>query len=119
MVTKQLLASGQHFTALFAFNDISAIGAISALRDAGLRVPADVSVVGFDDIQSAAFQNPRLTTVRQPLQKMGQTAAATLLRKIVRPEPSSVFRRITVEPDLIIRDSTAAAPTSKRRIPQT
>jgi LacI family transcriptional regulator len=117
LVTKRLLESGQRFTALFAFNDISAIGAISALRDAGLRVPTDISVVGFDDIQSAAFQNPRLTTVRQPLHKMGQTAAATLLQKIVRPEPSSTFRRITVEPDLIIRDSTAVAQPSRRRTP--
>ena len=115
LVTKQLLASGEHFTALFAFNDISAIGAISALRDAGLRVPEDVSVVGFDDIQSAAFQNPRLTTVRQPLHKMGETAAATVLQKIVRPDRSSAFRRITVEPDLVIRDSTAMAPPVRRR----
>src|ERR1700674_533944 len=58
-VTKRLLASRERFTALFAFNDISAIGAILALREAGLQVPKDVSVVGFDDIQSAAFQNPR------------------------------------------------------------
>jgi LacI family transcriptional regulator len=115
LVTKQLLASGEHFTALFAFNDISAIGAISALRDAGLRVPEDVSVVGFDDIQSAAFQNPRLTTVRQPLHKMGETAAATVLQKIIRPDRSSAFRRITVEPDLVIRDSTAMAQTARRR----
>ena len=114
MVTKRLLASGEPFTALFAFNDISAIGAISALRDVGLRVPEDVSVVGFDDIQSAAFQNPRLTTVRQPLHKMGETAAATVLQKIVRPDRNSLFRRITVEPDLIIRDSTAIASPVRR-----
>src|SRR6266404_8050026 len=57
-VTQKLLATGEPFTALFAFNDISAIGAIRALREAGRRVPEDVSVVGFDDIQSAAFQNP-------------------------------------------------------------
>src|SRR5438270_6159204 len=66
-VTKRLLASREPFSALFAFNDISAIGAILALREAGLHVPNAVSVVGFDDLQSAAFQNPRLTPVRQPL----------------------------------------------------
>jgi len=114
-VTHKLVANREGFTALFAFNDISAIGAISALRDAGLRVPEDVSVVGFDDIQSAAFQNPRLTTVRQPLHKMGETAAATVLQKIIRPDRSSAFRRITVEPDLVIRDSTAMAQTARRR----
>ena len=64
-VTRKLIASGAPFTALFAFNDISAIGAIQALREAGRQIPQDVSVVGFDDIQSAAFQNPALTTVRQ------------------------------------------------------
>src|SRR6266581_2522567 len=70
-VTKKLITSGEPFTALFAFNDISAIGAIQALREAGRQIPQDVSVVGFDDIQSAAFQNPALTTVRQPLREMG------------------------------------------------
>jgi len=84
-VTRKLLATGEAFTALFAFNDISAIGAIRALREAGRRVPEDVSVVGFDDIQSAAFQNPALTTVRQPLREMGVIAAQILLRRINAP----------------------------------
>ena len=77
--------SAPPFTALFAFNDISAIGAIRALREAGLRVPEDVSVVGFDDVQSAAFQNPALTTVRQPLEEMGILAAQTVLDQINSP----------------------------------
>src|SRR5215471_4884942 len=84
-VTKKLLATHETFTALFAFNDLSAIGAIGALREKGWQVPGDVSVVGFDDIQSAAFQNPALTTVRQPLRKMGMIAAETVLRRIARP----------------------------------
>jgi DNA-binding LacI/PurR family transcriptional regulator len=70
-----LLSGHEPFTALFAFTDISAMGAIRALRDSGLRVPDDVSVVGFDDIQNAAYQNPGLTTVRQPLREMGRLAA--------------------------------------------
>src|SRR5260370_3572732 len=74
-VTRKLLRADGSFTALFAFNDISAIGAIRALREAGRRIPEDVSVVGFDDIQSAAFHNPGLTTVRQPLRQMGVIAA--------------------------------------------
>jgi LacI family transcriptional regulator len=106
-VTKRLLEQKQRFTALFAFNDISAIGAIGALRDAKLDVPGDVSVVGFDDIQSAAFQNPRLTTIRQPLKKMGTIAAETLLRRIARPEDDSHPQEIVVEPELIVRESTA------------
>jgi LacI family transcriptional regulator len=111
-VTQKLLASREPFTALFAFNDISAIGAIQALREAGYRVPEDVSVVGFDDIQSAAFQNPALTTVRQPLREMGVIAAETLLRRITAAANAPYPKEIVVEPDLVVRASTAKAPSS-------
>jgi DNA-binding LacI/PurR family transcriptional regulator len=107
-VAQKLLSSGASFTALFTFNDISAIGAIQALREAGRRVPEDVSVVGFDDIQSAAFQNPALTTVRQPLREMGMIAAETLLRRITAPANSPYPREIVVEPELIVRGSTTS-----------
>jgi DNA-binding LacI/PurR family transcriptional regulator len=112
MATKMLVAAKEPFTALFAFNDISAMGAIRALREAGRRVPEDVSVVGFDDIQSAAFQNPGLTTVRQPLREMGRAAAEILLKRINRAgsEPSD---KHIVEPELVIRETTGPAP--KRR----
>jgi LacI family transcriptional regulator len=113
-VTHQLLAGGHDFTALFAFNDISAIGAIRALREGGLRVPEDVSVVGFDDIQSAAYQNPGLTTVRQPLRRMGQVAAETVLRAITSPTTRQ-SRIITVEPELVVRDSTCGAVSKANR----
>jgi DNA-binding LacI/PurR family transcriptional regulator len=107
--TRKLLATGEAFTALFAFNDISAIGAIRALREAGRRVPEDVSVVGFDDIQSAAYQNPGLTTVRQPLREMGVIAAEILLRRINAPAKTPYPKAIMVEPELIVRESTAKA----------
>lgn len=106
-VTKRLLANHESFTALFAFNDISAMGAVRAIRDAGMRVPEDISIVGFDDIQSAAYQIPGLTTVRQPLRKMGKIAAETLLRRINRPGIEHVSQ-ITVEPELIVRETTRA-----------
>lgn len=106
-VTKRLLATHESFTALFAFNDISAMGAVRAIRDAGMRVPEDISIVGFDDIQSAAYQIPGLTTVRQPLRKMGKIAAETLLRRINRPGMEHVSQ-ITVEPELIVRETTQA-----------
>jgi len=109
-VTRKLLATGEKFTALFAFNDISSIGAIRALREAGRRVPEDVSVVGFDDIQSAAFQNPGLTTVRQPLREMGVLAAETVLRRINAPPKALYPKTIMVEPELIVRESTTQAP---------
>src|SRR5579862_3555592 len=105
---KQLLARNRPFTALFAYNDISAIGAIRALREHGLRVPQDVSVIGFDDIPGAAFYTPSLTTVRQPLNRMGEVAAQSLLERIEgqKEYPSE----IAIEPELVIRESTAAAP---------
>ena len=107
LVAKQLLGSGEKFTALFAFNDISAIGVIQALREAGKRVPEDISVVGFDDIQSAAFQNPGLTTVRQPLREMGKLAAETLLERINAPQKADYPKEIVVEPELVVRGSTS------------
>lgn len=108
-VTKRLLDRKAHFTALFAFNDTSAIGAIGALRHHKMEVPGDVSVVGFDDIQSAAFQSPQLTTVRQPLKKMGLIAAEALLRRIARPDDDTYPHEIVIEPELVVRKSTARA----------
>lgn len=107
--TRQLLSSGKRFTALFAFNDVSAIGAVSALRESGLDVPRDVSVVGFDDIQSAAYQNPGLTTVKQPLYDMGAIAAKTVLDQISGKAKHKV-ETIVIRPELVVRGSTTAAP---------
>jgi hypothetical protein len=102
--TNELVNRNVEFTALFCFNDLAAIGAIRALMDRGLRVPEDVSVVGFDDIQSAAFHNPSLTTIRQPLQQMGQTAARILLQRI---RGQATFQEaVSILPELIIREST-------------
>jgi DNA-binding LacI/PurR family transcriptional regulator len=104
---KQLLARKKPFTALFAYNDISAIGAIRALQEHGLRVPQDVSVMGFDDIPGAAFNTPTLTTVRQPLARMGQVAAQTLLERIAGRDDYPP--EIAIEPELVVRESTAKA----------
>ncbi len=109
VATRKLLATGLPFTALFAFNDISAIGAIKALSEAGISVPKDVSVVGFDDVQSAAYQNPALTTVRQPLRDMGALAAKTLLNRISLDFNAPYPKSIVVKPELVVRTSTAPA----------
>jgi LacI family transcriptional regulator len=85
------------------------MGAIRALREAKLLVPRHVSVVGFDDIQSAAYQNPALTTVRQPLREMGRIAAETLLGRI-RSSESLSGGEIMVEPDLMVRETTCRVP---------
>ena len=109
-VTRRLLQARRPFTALFAFNDVTAMGAILALREAGLRVPKDVSVVGFDDVLAASTNNPPLTTIRQPLRAMGQAAADTLLRLIRGEVPRQHPAVITVYPELVVRKSTAHAP---------
>jgi DNA-binding LacI/PurR family transcriptional regulator len=106
-VVQQLMASQQPFTAIVAFNDISAIGAIRALMDFNLRVPEDVSVIGFDDIKAAAFTLPRLTTINQPLEEIGRVATQALLNRIHNTIPPR--DEITVEPELMIRESTGPA----------
>ena len=99
-----LLALAEPPTAIFAFSDRMAIGAIHAATAAGLAVPADLSVVGFDDTADALIAVPPLTTVRQPLAEMGRTAVSLLLRQIEnrRFEPL----RVELETRLIIREST-------------
>ena len=87
-----------------------------AFLDAGLTVPRQVSVVGFDDIHAAAFQNPSLTTVRQPLDQMGEMAARILLERLSGrpPTPRSL---VTMEPELVVRDSTGPAPGDEHPTP--
>lgn len=106
--TGRLLESKVHFTAIFAFNDHSAIGAIARLREHGLDVPGDVSVVGFDDIPSARTNNPSLTTVCQPLRTMGQLAATALLRSAGQPDTHQMPPTLIVQPTFVVRNSTAA-----------
>jgi LacI family transcriptional regulator len=103
---RDLLEAEEELTALFAFNDISAIGAMRAVLDAGLRVPGDVSIVGFDDIQSALISNPSLTTVRQPVREMGARAGQVLLERL---RGGAVPEEIVVAPELIARASTGPA----------
>jgi LacI family transcriptional regulator len=100
---RDLLRRGKPFTALVAFNDISALGAMTELREAGYKVPEDVSIIGFDDIEFASIANPPLTTIRQPLHKMGASAAELLLRKLANDESVENLR---VRPELILRSST-------------
>lgn len=101
---RKLIDKKRPFTALFAYNDISAIGAVRAFQEAGLRVPQDVSVVGFDDIPAAAFHYPSLTTIRQPLRKMGEIAVDLLVGQI--EHKGDWQREIAVQPEIEIREST-------------
>ncbi|MFJ9429958.1 LacI family DNA-binding transcriptional regulator [Streptomyces sp. NPDC101490] len=99
-------------TAVVCASDMMALGAIRAARQQGLDVPRDVSVVGFDDSPLIAFTDPPLTTIRQPVQAMGQAAVRALLEEVGgTPTPHSEF---VFMPELVVRGSTASAPSSSR-----
>jgi DNA-binding LacI/PurR family transcriptional regulator len=103
--TERLLALSDPPTAIFAGNDLQALGVYRALWQRNLRVPADMSVAGFDDLPYAELVTPALTTVRQPLLEMGRVATATLLRLIAGEPVDSI--RIELATPLIIRESSA------------
>lgn len=100
---KSLLQDGPHPTAVYAMNDVMALGAITAIQDAGLRVPQDIAVVGFDDIRLARFTTPALTTVYEPDIEHGRQAANMLFR-LIREEPIEEGQ-IVLDTRLVIRDS--------------
>jgi len=110
VAVERLLAAGIEFDAVFAHNDLSAAGALKAIREAGLQVPQDISVVGFDDVPLASHTEPPLTTVHQPMRRMGATAAQLLLGHF---EGTALPEAPTVIPtELIVRGSTVPlAPT--------
>ena len=110
----ELIQRSGDFTAIVCYNDVAAIGAIRALINHGLQVPNDVSIIGFDDIQGAAFHNPSLTTIRQPLLQMGSTAARILLQRI---RSQATFPDVVpIHPELIIRESTSPPNPKRARV---
>jgi LacI family transcriptional regulator len=110
--TQELLALDTRPTAIFTSADTAAFGAIRAVRAAGLRVPEDISIVGFDDIPEASLVAPPLTTVRQPLQEMGATAVR-LLRRLM-DEPEATPRRTELLTELVVRESSAPPQPGSR-----
>ncbi len=109
--TERLLALAELPTAIFCYNDMSAIGALKCIRSHGLRVPQDISVVGFDDLFLAQYTDPPLTTVRQPKQRMGQLAMETLLRLM---SGSQSEENVKLPGELVVRESTATPETTNR-----
>lgn len=105
-LTADLLASGRKFTALVAFDDLTALGAVRALARAGLSAPRDCSILGFDDVPHAALSTPGLTTIRQPMEQMGATAAHRLLHAL-RENKDLDPQLEMLPPTLVLRDSTA------------
>jgi LacI family transcriptional regulator len=105
----ELLALAERPTVIFAANDAMAVGALSALREAGVRVPEEVAVAGFDDIPVARFLNPPLTSVRVGIAALGERAAALLLSALAeRSPPTQRSRRDVMPAELVIRDSCGA-----------
>jgi LacI family transcriptional regulator len=98
-------------TAIFAFNDNIAIGAIQAARARGLNVPEDLSVVGFDDVEGATIVTPALTTVRQPLAEMGRTGVSLLNRLLERQRFETLHVELATR--LVVRESTGLAPAPR------
>jgi LacI family transcriptional regulator len=107
-LTEELLRQKRSFTAMLAFDDMSAFGAIRALNRAGIRVPEHCSVIGFDDVATSAIYTPSLTTVRQPMETMGASAVGVVLDGInavlEKREASASHRKVT--PELVVREST-------------
>jgi LacI family transcriptional regulator len=109
-LTEELIKRRRAFTALMAFDDMTAFGAIRALANAGIAVPDQCSVIGFDDVAPAALCTPALTTVRQPMEAMGSLAVSLVADGInsvlEKREVTAVHRRLA--PELVVRDSTRA-----------
>jgi DNA-binding LacI/PurR family transcriptional regulator len=106
---EQMLKEKKRFTAVAAFDDMTALGAIRALRQAGLRVPEDCSVIGFDDVPLAALGSPSLTTVRQPMEEMGVIAAERVLKGIqaIQDEAMLIGEHRQMPPSVVMRESTS------------
>jgi len=105
----QILASGRPFTAVIAFDDLTALGVVRGLTNAGLRVPEDCSVLGFDDVLLAKVATPGLSTIRQPLREMGLWAANCVLQALeMREGRKKVAPQLyKASPELVVRMSTA------------
>lgn len=103
LATNRLLSLDPLPTAIFASNDLTALGAMISIREHGLSIPRDISIIGFDDIPQAAYVHPRLTTVRQPLQQMGRVAVKLLFETFDNPDRPQ--RQVMLDTELIIRDS--------------
>ncbi len=109
-LTGELLRRGKPFTALMAFDDVTALGALRALKKKGLRVPEDCSVIGFDDVAQANLSVPSLTTVRQPMEAMGAISAGIVLEaiKVTSQTRDIPIVRRKIPAELAVRESTRA-----------
>jgi LacI family transcriptional regulator len=114
LFSRRMLASGRRFTAVLAFDDLTALGVVRGLAEAGLRVPEDCSVIGFDDVLPSAVATPGITTIRQPLKEMGMRAAQWMveaLEQIADQKP----RLYKAPPELVVRMSSTRPARLKEK----
>ncbi|MGB6112500.1 MAG: substrate-binding domain-containing protein, partial [Acidobacteriaceae bacterium] len=117
-VANELIQSGERFTAILAFDDLTAYGAIRALSEAGRRVPEGCSVIGFDDVPPSALSTPGLTTIQQPMREMGEYAADYILKHLSHRREDGTLPygdSHLMKPTLIARGSTAAITKPARK----
>jgi LacI family transcriptional regulator len=118
-LAKEMLATGRPFTAVVAFDDLTALGVVRGLSSAGVRIPQDCSVVGFDGVLPAEVATPAITTIRQPLKEMGMQAAEWVMQAIGKRGRGmdEAPRLYKAQPELVVRDSTSAPPQRRRKEP--
>jgi DNA-binding LacI/PurR family transcriptional regulator len=102
----QLLKSKEEPTAVFVINDVTAFGTIRAVFDSGLKVPEDISIIGYDDMEFGKYTIPRLTTIHYPVIEVAEASSELILSRIGKDDLEE-FQKIVIEPGLIIRESTA------------
>jgi DNA-binding LacI/PurR family transcriptional regulator len=115
-IAAEMLASGRSFSAVLAFDDLTALGVVRGLTQAGVRVPEDCSVMGFDDVLPARVATPSISTIRQPLNEMGLKAAEHILHavKIKSSATAEASLLVKASPELIVRSSTAVRQSKKK-----
>jgi LacI family transcriptional regulator len=114
---REMLASRRPFTAVIAFDDLTALGVVRGLSEAGLRVPQDCSVMGFDDVLPATVSTPPMSTIRQPLKEMGREAAERVLHAIKRGLGGQEKAHLHMPaPELVVRASTGPAPSRPTKV---
>ena len=102
----QLLKLKEEPTAIFVINDVTALGTVRAVFDNGLKVPEDISIIGYDDMEFGKYTIPRLTSIHYPVIKVAKASSELILSRI-RKDDLEEFQKIVIEPKLIIRESTA------------
>ena len=104
-IVKTLLEQKEKFDALFIWDDRLAIGAIKAIFEAGMRIPKDIAIIGYDDIEISEYFYPPLTTIKQPSYEIGETATRILLDKL-ESEKKTELEKVILKPELKIRETT-------------